>query len=252
MKERLAVVVPTYQEPQLARTVASLQEQLLPPDDIVVVNNYPQQPLDLPASHHYPSRLHIVDEPRKGTGVASSTGFRFAIDELEASIVGRTDADGYPRNDWTELISNHFAHHPQTKLLTGPSMPLRDEHFKATDAWAWPAFWKTYRAAGSALILSRMCMRIAPGHNMAVRSDAYDAVGGFPQTSIDQTDEDLALSFAVFRQFGLKSMHYNRNIQVYTSLRRLRQVGYMGLVRYYLKPDAEYRRRKSGGDVDVR
>src|SRR5438270_8738919 len=121
MKERLAVVIPTYQEPQLARTVASLQEQLRPPDDIVVVNNYPQEPLGLTEAHYHPSTLHILHEPRKGTGVASHAGFRFAIDNLGAEIVSRTDADGFPRNDWTELISDHFARNPKTKLLTGPS-----------------------------------------------------------------------------------------------------------------------------------
>ena len=95
--ERLVTVIPTYREPNLFRTVEALLSQSVPPDSIVVVNNDPKETLqfDLRDDAHTP--VHVIDEPSKGTGTASNTGFRYAIDELGADIVSRTDADGVPK-----------------------------------------------------------------------------------------------------------------------------------------------------------
>jgi len=217
-----------------------------------VVNNDPKETLqfDLRDDAHTP--VHVIDEPSKGTGTASNTGFRYAIDELGADIVSRTDADGVPQNHWIQTIRANFEKNSGTQLLAGPTIPLRDEYFHYVDVLAWPLFWKVFKGSVAIAARNRGIMRIAPGCNMAIRSQAYDAAGGFANTSIDDADEDVELSLAVYKALGLNAMGYDSNMIVETSLRRLRKVGYAGLVRYYLRPDAAYRQYASGGEVDIR
>ncbi len=250
--ERLTTVIPTYREPHLLRTVEALVDQTVPPDSIVIVNNDPEGALRLESLSDSSVPVYAIDEPRKGTGTASATGFRYAIDKLGASIVSRTDADGIPRNNWTETIRDKFGQNPDIQLLAGPSVPLRDEYFRRADVLGWPLFWKVFKGGVSLAARNRGIMRIAPGCNMAIRSEAYDMVGGFANTSIQEADEDVELSLAVYKMLGLDAMAYDSNMKVETSLRRLRRVGYVGLVKYYIRPDAAYRQRASGGEVDIR
>jgi len=253
MPERMAVVIPTYKEARLSETVDVLSQQTRPIDDIVIVNNCPSDTLEISdALLPCGSTLHVIDEPRKGTGTASNTGFEYAISTLGANIIRRTDADTLPSKSWVEVIYEYFAMHPNKQLVTGPNPPIHDEHFRAADAVLWPAFWKTFKTAVSVASLCPVYMRTAPGHNLAIRSAAFEAVGRFTDSSIDDTDEDIELSRQIYDTFGFKAMGYSRQMEVNTSLRRLRKVGYMGLVGYYLHPNQQDRLLKTGGNIDIR
>src|ERR1035438_10063529 len=104
MSERLAIVVPTYREPNLSDTIEAIYDQTLPAHDVIVVNNDSEDELVINPEVVADNSLHIINEFKKGTGTASNTGFRYAIDILNADIVCRTDADTVPNKKWVESI----------------------------------------------------------------------------------------------------------------------------------------------------
>ncbi len=69
-------------------------------------------------------RWFLIDEPQKGTGAASDTGFRHAID-AGASHVARTDADCLPDPKWITAIRLGFA--SGAELIAGKIAPRLDE-----------------------------------------------------------------------------------------------------------------------------
>ena len=79
---------------------------------------------------------------------------------------------------------------------------------------------------------------------------------GFPDSSIDQADEDVELSKRIYNYYGLRDMGYESAIKVRHSTRRIRQLGYRGLVLYYWNPGvlpSQSRRIKmTGGEIDKR
>ena len=262
MEDRISVVIPAYNEEKtIARTLDSLIRQSLPLHDIVVVNNNSNDRTsdivqEYQESKDSNSAIHLVTEHTKGTGFACNTGFYFAIEELKAAIVSRTDADTVPVNDWNKAIAKYFSSHPAKQLVSGPSYALRDEHYRSGDKFLWPLMHTAFRLGNVAITHSLFTARFAIGHNMAVRADAFQKVGGFPNGSIDKSDEDVELSKRIYDFFGFDAMAYESEINVQTSIRRIRQVGYWGLVGYYWNPGKSPSQKRriamTGGQIDKR
>jgi len=256
--EKLGVVIPFYnEEAALPGTLDAIYHQKQSPQlDVILVDNgstdrsrdairdFQNSHSDLP--------LHVIEEAQKGTGVASDTGFREAISRGHA-IVARTDADTHPRSDWTHNINQHMSNDPQLRLLGGISKPLHDKYYQPMDNIVTRPLVALGRLTQTIEHRELWPLRAAIGHNLAVRADAYEAVDGFPHTSILEKDEDKVLSQRIYREFGFRAMSLERDIAVFTSARRLRRVGsYADAFLYYIKTDPEYRLRKTNGDIDVR
>jgi glycosyltransferase involved in cell wall biosynthesis len=253
---RSAVVVPAFNEAKSINfTLYALLTQTTSPEAIVVVdNNSTDATSDIVDTYAaQESRVRLLHEPIKGTGVACQTGFRYAIDQVGAEIVSRTDADTVPANRWVDSFLNYFDQHGEKQLVTGPTRPLSsDEYYRQRDRVLYPAIWYVMRLGSVIVNHSRMGFRIAPGHNLAIRSEAYDAVGGFPASSIDVTDEDLVLSRAIFEKYGFRAMGFEPDMFVNSSTRRIREVGYLRLLKYYAQPSKEYRLAQTDGNIDIR
>lgn len=255
MGSRIVSVIPAYnEEKSIGQTMDALLNQTMNPEAIVVVDNGSSDATpDIVADYQSrESRVQLQHEPVKGTGRACNTGFYFAIEELGAEIVSRTDADTLPSPGWTDAIHEYFAANPHTQLIGGPNLPKKDEFFRSYDRVIHPIFWTSFRVAAAGVTRSRLPLRMVPGHNLAIRSSAFVAVGGFTNTSIDECDEDLELSRAVFDKFGYEAMGHSPDMVVHTSMRRIRRVGYRGLVGYYTHPSREKRLQKTGGGIDIR
>ena len=257
MKKKIVVVIPAYNEEKtIKRTLRAIEAQDHLPDEIVVVDNNSSDKTANLIKNNFPA-VHLVTEKKKGTGVACNTGFRYAIDKLGADIVMRTDADTVPDKRWIEAVKNYFARHKDVKILTGPSLPLKDEYYKYYDELLKPAAHKIYGVMTFVKTGSRIDFRMAIGHNLAIRSEFYDAVGGFPKTRIEHVDEDMELTRKIYNTYGYKSLGRSRNMVVRTSMRRIRTTGYFKLLKYY-PTDANkrqleaVRKKLSGGDVDIR
>lgn len=249
----LAVVVPAYNEQStITRLLDSLYlQQRLQGQEThhYIVDNgstdATRRRIDTWAKNHDGFPLSVVDEPEKGTGAACDTGFRTAI-ERGAQIIARTDADCVPAHNWETKISLNFVMRPRVQLVGGRTTAIRDEHYRpGDDALLDIAIWGA-RAVLSAKHMANY-LKVVNGSNMAVRSSSYEETGGIPRTSIECSDEDVAFSRRYIEQYGMRSVHIDRNVIVATSMRRFRAYGFFGMVGHHLLPAL-----RAGRDVDIR
>jgi glycosyltransferase involved in cell wall biosynthesis len=253
------VVVPAYNESdQIMQTLNSLYMQTLRPEGVVVVDNGSTDAtagIVARAACSYPN-LYLIDEPRKGTGFAVNTGCNYAIDELGAEIISRTDADTVVSPDWTSNIKKSFQTTRKLQLLSGPSYPKKDRYHRKYDQIAWPLLRKVFLLGMAAVSRDLAMSRIAIGHNLSTRASAFLEVGGFRDGDIGESDEDIEYSKAVRDRFGLTSIQHHPEIKVYTSMRRVRKLGYIGMSKYYLYsggvPSKERRHAMLNGEIDIR
>lgn len=249
----LAVVVPAYNE---QNTITNLLDSLYLQQRLggQVVNHYIVDNGSTDATRgrierwrqsHDGFPLSVIEEAEKGTGVACDTGFRKAI-ENGAEIVARTDADCRPTHDWEVRISRNFMERPQTQLLGGRTVAIRDREYRlGDDAIIEFAIWGA-RAVLSAKHMANY-LKVINGGNMAIRGASYDEVGGFPRTSIDVYDEDVAFSRHYSMRYGMKSVRIDRNVVVATSMRRFRAYGLAGMVKHHLLPSL-----RANHEIDIR
>ncbi|MBG6184379.1 glycosyltransferase involved in cell wall biosynthesis [Arthrobacter sp. CAN_A214] len=253
MTDRFAVVVPLFNEPDVARTLEALRSQKDAGDfRIYIVDNGSTDDSVHRVEHfarlHPEVRIDVVEELQKGTGAACDTGFRRAMAD-GATVVARTDSDSEPAEDWLDRIRTAFENDPRVQLLGGTSIPLRDRYFRPGDELILPL------ALGALRIILAVChldagyLRFVAGHNMAVRASSYAHTGGFARTSIDTRDEDIDFSVRVVSQLGLSAVRIDSRLRVATSMRRVRKygLGMMGL--HHMVPQL---RGKIGKVIDVR
>jgi glycosyltransferase involved in cell wall biosynthesis len=250
----LAVIVPVYNEEfSIAATLDALyRQEFTGTAEHVIVDNgstdNTQAVIRRFAKEHDGFPLRVIEEPQKGTGAAADTGVCTTI-ENGATVVARTDADTVPRSNWTNIISSRFSGQTDMQLLTGRITALHDRNYRRGDSLLMPV---SVRGARIALALSHLdagYLRAATGGNMATRAQAYESVGGFPRTSIDKLDEDIAYSLQIARKFGRRAITIDNNLVVETSMRRIRAQGWGGTALHHLLPE---RRQRSGQQLDVR
>jgi len=236
-----AVVIPAYNEAErIGRTLVSLSVQSrvdseLCPAIVVVDNNSNDGTAEVALEQANKCglfALHVISEKRQGVAAASNTGFRFAIDELGAKVVARLDADTLPMTPWFNALTRRHAKRPNLALLTGPVLPGLEGDPRKLDMALLPIakFMGKIIKAGRYHELGML--RFVPGHNMSTTSHAYNTVGGF---SIGSTlTDDVDYNLKIMREFGARSIGKDRDMVVFTSSRRLRELGYLGAARHYL------------------
>lgn len=252
--EKIAVVVPAYNEPGIGRTLQGLysQNQRRERTHHFIIDN---GSIDTTRAHieafmddHDDFPLTVLEEAQKGTGAAVDTGFRAAI-ERGYHVIARTDADTVPSPSWTTTISNDFDTLGHVQLLGGKSSPLRDEHYRIGDTLLLPLAVKAARIVLALKNGDPRYLKAVVGHNMATRADTYEVTGGFERSSIDKMDEDIDFSLKVAARYGAASIRIDSNLEVETSMRRIRGYGIAGTALHHLFP--EFRAKRKGG-VDVR
>jgi len=252
--DKLAIVIPAYNEPNIDKTLNGLYLQAQRPDGTrhYIVDNSSTDDtrarIDAFIKNHDDFPLTVIEEPQKGTGAAVDTGFRTAIDQ-GYPLLARTDADTVPTPLWTAWISHDFGYNENLQLLGGKSSPLHDEHYRLGDTLLLPAAVNAARMVLSLQHLDPAYLKAVVGHNMATRASAYDAVGGIERSSIDLLDEDIDYSLKIARQYGRDAIKIDSYVEVETSMRRIRQYGIAGTALHHLFPG--FRKYRKGG-VDVR
>lgn len=187
--------------------------------------------------------VHLLHEPVKGTGAASDTGFRFAIDQ-GARWIARTDADCKPDPDWTQNILLAL-HDEGLEFVAGKILPREDEVpltsrsriVLAITLWIAETYGKlSVRRRGAQF---RYPYFMAAGNNLAITASLYERSGGFPRSTLEELDEDRVLSETV-RTLTTRGAKRN-NVIVRNSTRRLRAYGVLNTLRWYrnrgYKPD---------------
>jgi glycosyltransferase involved in cell wall biosynthesis len=245
------VVVPYYNE---ERGIASTLEALAAQSDreftLVLVDNGSTDDTTSVVREFLArdpaATTHLIAENEKGTGAASDTGFRYAI-ERGARYIARTDADCLPDVRWVENIKRAFARYG-LEFVIGDIKPRRDEgRLTVVDRVFIPVLFfiaATYGWFAHNGREFKYRYKIVAGNNLAITADMYVRSGGFPRSRIEDVHEDRALADRV-RMLTTKT-RVRRDVVVYNSLRRLRRYGYLRTFLWYW--DHKYR----PSEVDVR
>ncbi|PYY32725.1 glycosyltransferase family 2 protein [Curtobacterium sp. MCJR17_055] len=252
---RLGVIVPAWNEARLVPGLLdALRDQVDPDFTVVVCDNGSTDGTERIVADHV--RRHdlswqVVVERQKGTGAASDTAARVAIAAGCTHLV-RTDADCLPAPDWTATVKRLFAETDHL-FFGGLTLPRRDDL---------PVGPLRYRFLCVVNEVAIWCGRLLPenrgrqyqgpyvmvaGNNLAITSELYERVGGFPRTAIEDTHEDRDLTNAVRRVTDRYGLH--REMVVTMSVRRIAVWGIVRSLAWY----AGHRYRpRSTSTVDVR
>jgi glycosyltransferase involved in cell wall biosynthesis len=234
----LIVVVPFFNEERsLGATLKALAQQVDKDFTLVVVNNGSTDGSVAIAKafrRQSPTPpVHIVHESQKGTGAASDTGFRFAI-ESGARWIARTDADCLPKADWTQKLRQALDN-DGLEFVAGKILPRVDEAPLSglgrvtvrVALWLAENYGKIHRRGPQ----FRYPYFMAAGNNLAISADLYVKSGGFPRSTLLELNEDRALSEMV-RTLTDKAERRS-DVIVYNSARRLRAYGVVNTLRWY-------------------
>lgn len=183
-------------------------------------------------SRDAPFPVEIVEEKMKGTGAASDTGFRYAI-EWGARWIARTDADCLPAPTWIWKIKQALVH-DGLEFVAGRIVPRADEQLSLRERVVLPLMialaerYGRYTRRGPQF---KYPYFMAAGNNLAISADLYVQAGGFPRTAIEVAHEDRELSERV-RTITARA-EVRRDIVVYNSVRRVRAYGFVNVLRWY-------------------
>jgi len=234
----LYVVVPFHNEARgMEDTLRALAGQLDPDFSLVLVDNCSTDAsvaiAERFARENPILKMNIVREPVKGTGAAADTGFRYAVSR-GALWIARTDADCLPDPDWTTNLKaalrddglEFVAGRILPRLDEEPLTPGRQMILKAM-LWIAENYGKIHRRGPQ----FRYPYFMAAGNNLAISASLYQRCGGFPRTSLEELNEDRALSEKVRTMTTLAARR--DNLIVRNSTRRVRAWGVINTLRWY-------------------
>ena len=217
-KPLISVVIPAYNEERyIKKTLFSLQKQIYPNFEVIVVDN---QSTDHTASLALAHGARVIYESRKGVAYARQAGFLVA----QGSIIATTDADTVVPPDWLSRIAKQFSRTKRTVGLTGVyyfSSGSLVSQLIIRMLWSWfgRAAWEFATIGGRRAFLI--------GSNCAVRKDAFMACGGFNTDLAALEDWDLGMRI---RKLG--RVKFDPSILVCTSGRRFSHGFLPGLSHY--------------------
>ncbi len=183
---RLSVIIPALNEEALLGTcLAALREQSDPVDEIIVVDNGSTDgTVDLARSARGVTVLH---EPNRGVSYSRNTGFAAA----EGDILARIDADTIVSPGWAAAIRRAFADDPAVAGLAGPAGFTR---LSRNETVVGRTTYDLFR------VVHERMMGDGPllyGHNMAVRSSAWDRIRDLVTTGDLEISEDVDAALAL-------------------------------------------------------
>ncbi|MDG3009117.1 glycosyltransferase family 2 protein [Rhodococcus sp. D2-41] len=214
----VSVVIPAYNEQErIGRTLECLLAQIGEIDEIVVVDN---NSTDATAEvvreiQTREPKIRIIAENRPGVFYARRAGF----DAARSTVIARLDADTFARPGWARALRDFFASAPvQVGAVTGPLIPYDSpyrEKFEKGKLKELEAGLAKRNPGGRAVYDVQM----APGGNMAITRDGWQAVRGLVSERTDIYD-DLDLSICV-RKAGF-TIGVSADMWAETSARRFR------------------------------
>jgi glycosyltransferase involved in cell wall biosynthesis len=117
MNDFVSVVVPTFDQRYLARTLAGLEEQTRKNFEVIVVENglRSSRTSQVLASWTGNCELRYIFESRLGTNVARNAG----VESANGPIIALLDDDCLPAGDWIESISSAYEKNQEAEIIGG-------------------------------------------------------------------------------------------------------------------------------------
>lgn len=197
----LTVIICTCRRPRLlAACLDGLLAQSHPADEILVIDNAPEEDATrLLLQNSYPT-CRYVTESRRGIRYARNRAVREAKGEILAFI----DDDCRPLPGWLAAIAGQFAARPLLGCCTGPVLPLE----LATPAQEWlearGGFTRGFRrrlfaphTEGLGPVYPLQAWMFGTGANMAFRRATLSHIGPFTERL--PVPEDLEIFYRVLR-----------------------------------------------------
>ncbi|MBU1327181.1 glycosyltransferase [Patescibacteria group bacterium] len=161
----ISVVIPTFNEEKyLPTTLRSLQKLDTPPSEIIVVDG---MSTDKTAEIAGKMGAKVLRVPHRGIGFARQKG----LEIVKSEITAYTDADTVVPADWLTKIHT---------TLSSPGVVGVFGTFRVPSGWWVYRFWVNTIQQIANQILYWLGILMAAGQNMAFKTDAGRAVGGFP------------------------------------------------------------------------
>ncbi len=113
-KLSISIVIPVCNEAdQIKDCLDSIARQIVPPDEVIVVdNNCTDKTIEIAKRYQF---VRVISEKNQGRGFARSAGF----ESVNSDIIGRIDADSRIESNWVETALKSFENDQELMGLTG-------------------------------------------------------------------------------------------------------------------------------------
>ena len=203
-KLTLTIIIPAYNEENyIGVCLESISRQTVKPDEVILVdNNSTDATVKIARSYSF---VKIVHEPHQGRYAARQKGFEAA----SSVLIGQIDADTRLWPNWTQVVKDYFAVHPEVDAISGTGW-FYNFRFKKLGSLLHAFIYYHLQA----VITGGMTLW---GGNMVIRRQP--ALRAWSQTQdYPDTDEDICLSI-ILKRLGYK-IKYARRMLVGVSLLR--------------------------------
>lgn len=200
---RISVVIPVYNEEQfIGKCLTSLQNQIIMPDEIILVdNNCTDRTIEIAKKY----KVKIVRETEQGIVHARNKGFNAA----QFDIIVRTDSDAILPPDWIKKIKNNFENN-NIDAVTGTAIFI-DLPFKTT------LYTDFYLNLMKFLQNGRETLN---GPNLAITKKIWDKVKNKTCNNDKQVHEDVDLACHILKESGM--IKRDQSLVIKVSARRIK------------------------------
>ncbi|MFH1827126.1 MAG: glycosyltransferase [bacterium] len=201
---KVSVIIPVYNEEKyIAQCLKSLQNQILAPDEIIIVdNNCTDKTIAIAKKY----KVKIIKESKQGISHARNKGYNSA----SGDIISRCDADCILHPNWIKRIRYNFNKNKNISGLIGPlqfyDLPLKNIL----------PFFRVY-----ILTMKRLIGEYPfSGPNMSISKKAWNLVKDTVCLDDKSFHEDIDLSIHVVKSGG--AIIYDPKLMVRFSARRIK------------------------------
>lgn len=200
------MVIPAYNEEKYIKScLVSVTDQIVPADEIIVVNNNSTDKTGVIAGGF---DVKVINEKKQGITPARNRGFN----EAKYEIIARCDADAIVPNDWIKKIKMNFKK-GNIDALSGPVFFNDSLLFKSTSTFP------SHIALESLRLISKGKRHLV-GPNMSLSKDIWQRVKDVVNLDDKKVHEDMDLSFKIAKVHG--KIGYDPTLIVGISARRLK------------------------------
>jgi len=179
----VSVVIPARNDAvALERCLAALEDQVMAPLEVVVVDNASTDATAAVARRH---GARVVPESRVGIPMAAATGY----DAARGEVIARLDADSRPGRDWVARVAHVMATRPQPAVTgVGRFYELRRTGGLVAGVYLGAYYLLCHAALGHHPLW---------GSSMALRRSAWQDVRARVHDDDGELHDDLDLAFAL-------------------------------------------------------